>query len=119
MYASLFPEKHKNLILLATPMDFAAEDPGLLGLWTLYSRSSEGFFDPHLLVETFGNIPEDLIERLVSAGTSTAEPLADQYAPWFCATLHWFVPKASVESWLAGSRWVDDGTPFPGETFRQ
>ena len=29
------------------------------------------------------------------------------------------MPEAFVESWLAGSRWVDDGTPFPGETFRQ
>ena len=120
VYASLFPEKRKNLILLATPINFAPEDPGQLGLWTLFfSRSSEGLFDPDLLVETFGNIPEDLIERLVSAGTSTAEPLADQYAPWFCATLRRFVPKAFVESWLAGSRWVDDGTTFPGETFRR
>jgi polyhydroxyalkanoate synthase subunit PhaC len=119
VYASLFPEKRKNLILLATPINFAPEDPGQLGLWTLISRSSEGFFDPDHLVETFGNIPEDLIERLVSAGTSTAEPLADQYAPWFCATLRRFVPEAFVESWLAGSRWVDDGTPSPGETFRQ
>jgi hypothetical protein len=58
MYASLFPEKFKKLVLLATPTDFVSEDPGLLGLWTLFSRSSEGFFDPHLLVETFGNIPK-------------------------------------------------------------
>ena len=36
MYASLFPEGHlKNLILLATPTDFAPEDPGIFGLWTL------------------------------------------------------------------------------------
>ena len=120
MYASLFPEKPlKNLVLLGAPIDFAPQEPGVLGLWTLFSRNSEGFFDPHLLVETFGNIPEDLLERLVSAGTSTAKPLADRYAAWFCATLRRFVPEASVESWLAVSRWVDDGTPFPGEAFQQ
>ena len=28
VYASLFPEKRKNLILLATPINFAPEDPG-------------------------------------------------------------------------------------------
>ncbi len=120
MYASLFPGKPlKNLVLLAAPIDFAPEDPGLLGLWTLFSRSSERFFDPDLLVETFGNIPEDLIERLVSAGTSTAKPLADRYAAWFCATLRGFLPEVAVQSWLAVSRWVDDGTPFPGGAFRQ
>jgi polyhydroxyalkanoate synthase len=29
------------------------------------------------------------------------------------------MPEVAVESWLAASRWVDDGTPFPGEAFRQ
>jgi polyhydroxyalkanoate synthase len=106
MYASLFPERLKNLVLLATPIDFAPEDPGLLGLWTLFSRNSEGFFDPDLLVETFGNIPEDLLERLVSAGTSTVKPLADQYAAWFFATLRRFLPEVDIDSWLALSRWV-------------
>ena len=85
-------EKLKNLVLLATPIDFAPEDPGLLGLWTLFSRNSEAFFDPDLMVKTFGNIPEDLLERLISAGTSTAKPLADQYAAWFHATLRGFLP---------------------------
>jgi polyhydroxyalkanoate synthase len=120
MYASLFPEEPlKNLVLLAAPIDFAPEDPGLLGLWTLFSRNSEAFFDPDLLVETFGNIPEDLLERLIGAGTSSLKPLADRYAPWFRATLRGHLPEVAVESWLAVSRWVDDGTPFPGEAFRQ
>jgi polyhydroxyalkanoate synthase len=120
MYASLFPTKPlKNLVLLGAPIDFAPEDPGLLGLWTLFSRSSKVFFDPDLLVETFGNIPEDLLKRLVSAGTSMAKPLADQYAAWFCTTLRSFLSEVAIDSWLAVSRWVDDGTPFPGEAFRQ
>ena len=119
MYASLFPERLRNLVLLATPVDFAPEDPGLLGLWTLFSRNSEAFFDPDLLVKTFGNVPEDLPERLIGAGTSVARPLADRYSAWFRAALRAFMPETSVESWLAVSRWVDDGTPFPGEAFRQ
>ncbi len=56
------------------------EDQGLLGLWTLFSRCSERLFDPDLLVETFGNIPEALIERLAGAETCTAKPIADRYA---------------------------------------
>ena len=120
MYASLFHEKPlRNLVLLAAPKDFAPQEPGLMGLWTYVSRSSEAFFDPNLLVETFGNVPEDLLKRLVSVGTSTVKPLADRYAAWFCATLSSFLPEVAVESWLAVSRWVDDGTPFPGEAFKQ
>jgi polyhydroxyalkanoate synthase len=29
------------------------------------------------------------------------------------------MPGESIASWLAASKWVDDGTPFPGEAFRQ
>jgi poly[(R)-3-hydroxyalkanoate] polymerase subunit PhaC len=39
MYAALFPQGAlKNLVLLTTPVDFAPEDPGIFGLWTLWSR---------------------------------------------------------------------------------
>jgi len=65
MHAALSPEGPlKNLVLLATPIDFAPEDPGLFGLWTVLT--SEKYFDPTLLfdpdpvVETLGNVPADL-----------------------------------------------------------
>src|SRR4028119_1733248 len=29
------------------------------------------------------------------------------------------MPGGPIASWLAASKWVDDGTPFPGEAFRQ
>ncbi len=29
------------------------------------------------------------------------------------------MPNESIASWLAVSKWIDDGTPFPGEAFRQ
>ena len=46
MYASLFPDEHlKNLVLLAAPTDFAPDDPGIFGLWTLWTRNSENYFD--------------------------------------------------------------------------
>src|SRR5919202_2254238 len=71
MYASLFPEGYlKNLILLATPTDFAPGDSGIFGLWTLWSRNSENYFDPDTIVETFGNIPEDFLKRLNENGSS-------------------------------------------------
>jgi polyhydroxyalkanoate synthase subunit PhaC len=106
------------LILLATPVDFAPEDPGILGLWTLWSRNSENYFDPDLLVEAFENIPEDFLKRLNESGSSVLGPLpnlAGSYAKMWESIM----PESSMSSWLAVSKWVDDGTPFPGEAFRQ
>ena len=112
MYAALSPgASPRNLVLLATPVDFAPEEPGLAGLWTLWSRRSEWWFDPDLLVDASGNVPEDAHKRLVGAGTSAIRPAAELYAALAADTM--------PESWLAISEWVDDGTPFPAQAFRQ
>jgi polyhydroxyalkanoate synthase len=119
MYASLFPEEHlKNLILLATPTDFAPEDPGIFGLWTLWSRNSEGYFDPDLIVETFGNIPEDFLKRLNETGSAMLGPLSNLAGSYAKMWEH-IMPEKTMMTWLAVSKWVDDGTPFPGKAFRQ
>ena len=119
MYASLFPEEHlRNLILLATPMDFAPENPGIFGLWTLWSRNSENYFEPDLMVEAFGNIPEDFLRRLNESGTSVLGPLANLAAS-YAKMWETITANKTMTAWLAVSKWVDDGTPFPGEAFRQ
>jgi polyhydroxyalkanoate synthase len=119
MYASLFPEKHlKNLILLATPTDFAPEDPGIFGLWTLWSRNSENYFDTDLTVESFGNIPEDFLKRLNETGSSVLGPLPDLAGSYAKLWDH-IMREKTMTTWLAVSKWVDDGTPFPSEAFRQ
>ncbi|HEY6752690.1 MAG TPA: alpha/beta fold hydrolase [Rubrobacteraceae bacterium] len=119
MYASLFPEEHlRNLILLATPMDFAPENPGIFGLCTLWSRNSENYFEPDLMVEAFGNIPEDFLRRLNESGTSVLGPLAN-LAAFYAKMRESIMPDKTMTAWLEVSKWVDDGTPFPGEAFRQ
>jgi polyhydroxyalkanoate synthase len=122
MYASLFPEHLKNLILLATPVDFAPNDPGLFGLWTVLT--SERYFDPNLLfdpdpvVGAFGNVPADIPGRLVEAGTSALKPLAD-YAGTYANLWERMKREEALNSLLAASKWVDDGVPFPGQAFRR
>jgi polyhydroxyalkanoate synthase len=119
MYASLFPDKHlKNLILLATPTDFAPEDPGIFGLWTLWSRNSENYFDPDLMAQAFGNIPEDFLKRLNETWSSVLGPLPD-LAGSYMKMWENTISEKTMTTWLAVSKWVDDGTPFPGEAFRQ
>ncbi|MDP8952944.1 MAG: alpha/beta fold hydrolase [Actinomycetota bacterium] len=117
MYASLFPDKPlKNLVLLATPVDFALEDPGLFGLWTIWSRNSETFLDPNLVVEAFGNVPADLPTRLMEAGIGTLRPLVGPYANLWDRIRQ---NDEALNTFLAVSKWVDDGIPFPGKAFRQ
>jgi polyhydroxyalkanoate synthase subunit PhaC len=123
MHAALFPEGPlKNLVLLATPVDFAPEDPGLFGLWTVLTSGK--YFDPSLLfdpdpvVEACGNVPADLPGRLVEAGTSAFEPLASRAAS-YAKLWERMGRERSLESLLAVSKWVDDGVPFSGEAFRR
>jgi polyhydroxyalkanoate synthase len=119
MYASLFPDEHlKNLVLLAAPTDFAPDDPGIFGLWTLWTRNSENYFDPDLMVETFGNIPEDFLKRVNETGSSALGPLPN-LAGYYATMWDPLMPEKTMTTWLAVSKWVDDGTPFPGEAFRQ
>ncbi len=117
MYASLFPDEHlRNLVLLATPVDFAPEDPGPLGLWTLWSRNTGYLFDPDLLAGVPGNVRPDLPGRLAGVATSLFEPLAT-YAYANAPSLS--RRDGRLETFLAVCRWVDDGVPFPGEAFRR
>jgi polyhydroxyalkanoate synthase subunit PhaC len=116
MYASLFPnEGLRNLVLLATPLDFAPEDPGPLGLWTLWSRNSGYFLDPDLLSGMLANARPDLPGLLARAATSLLGPLG-------VGANVAEIPRRENErlkTFLAACRWVDEGVPFPGEAFRR
>jgi polyhydroxyalkanoate synthase len=58
-YASLYPEKIKNLITMVTPVDFQVE-AGLLNLWAgcIFGQQS---MDVDLMVDALGNIPGDFM----------------------------------------------------------
>ncbi len=117
MYAALFPEAPlRNLILLATPVDFAPDDPGLFGLWTLWSRQE--YFDPDLVVQTFGNLPADMVSRFIESASDMSRSVIDSISahatPW-----NRIARESFTAPFLAVSKWVDDGIPFPGEAFRQ
>ncbi|MDQ3428625.1 MAG: alpha/beta fold hydrolase, partial [Actinomycetota bacterium] len=129
MYASLFPGGPlKNLVLLSAPTEFVPKDPGLLGLWTLASRSSGAFFDPAVVPRLLGNLPTDFASSLISAAASLQAAAVGTAARagsfgLYDAALREIRDQAgrdvSLRSWLAVSKWVDDAAPFPGETFRR
>ena len=55
MYASLFSEKVRNLLLMASGLSFCGES-GILELW-----GDEDYYDPNTVAETFGNVPAEFL----------------------------------------------------------
>jgi polyhydroxyalkanoate synthase len=129
MYASLFPRGPlKNLVLLSAPTEFAPRNPGALGLWTLASSTSGAYFDPEMVPKTFGNLPTDLASRAINTMASLQATAVSMAASTFgfgaydtaLRAVEYLADRdASLRSWLAVSKWVDDAAPFPGEVFRR
>ena len=129
MYASLFPRGPlKNLVLISAPTEFAPRNPGALGLWTLASRSSGAYFDPAMVPMTFGNLPTNVASQAINAVASLQAAAVGMAARTFGFGAYDTALRAvedladrdaSVRSWLAVSKWVDDAAPFPGEVFRR
>lgn len=110
MYAALFPGKPlRNLILLTAPIDFTPDDMGLFGVWT-----SEKYFNPDLLADAYGNVPGELIDT----GNRMLKPVTN-YVGTYVNMWERLLQDKSMDTWLAMSKWVNDGVPFPGAAFKQ
>ncbi|MBO0789824.1 MAG: class III poly(R)-hydroxyalkanoic acid synthase subunit PhaC [Ktedonobacteraceae bacterium] len=110
MYAALFPDSLlRNLILLTAPIDFTTEHTGLYGIWT-----SERHFNHDLLVDSFGNVPGELI----NVGNLMIKPISN-YLGTYVTMWERLLHDRPMDTWLAMNKWVNDGVPFPGEAFRQ
>jgi polyhydroxyalkanoate synthase subunit PhaC len=108
MYASLFPENLKNLILLTAPVSFPREEMGTYSLFT-----SQNNLDPDLLADAFGNIPGELIDT----GNRMLKPVTNYVGTYVNMWERIFEDKP-METWLAMNKWVNDGPPFPGAAFK-
>ena len=107
IYAATHPDGGlRNLVLLTTTIEFS--DAGLLSNWT-----QPGAFDVDRLIDTYGNMPGELIDL----GTKLLRPMGNisNYTRLWEKALD----DQYVRGWQAMSRWVNDAIPFPGEAFRQ
>jgi polyhydroxyalkanoate synthase subunit PhaC len=109
MYASLFPEHIKNLILLTTPVDFSRENLGLFSKFT-----SEKCLDVDRMVGAFGNVPANVVDT----GMQMLKPVTN-YVGTYVNMWERIFDQKPMETWLAMNKWVSDGTPFPGAAFKQ
>ncbi len=117
MYASLHPEKIKNLVTLVTPVNFDT-DKGLLHVW---AKS----LDVDKIVDYYGIVPGDFL----NAGFLLTDPfrlMIDKYVGLFekiecepedkeCELRN----EETVRNFLRMEKWIFDSPDQAGETFRQ
>ncbi len=108
MFTALHPGRVKNLILLAAPIDFAAQD-SLLNVWT-----RPEYFDVDKFVDAFGNCPPEFLQTsflmLRPVGNLVEKPIT------FYEHLH---EDQFIEDFLTTETWIQDNIPVPGEVYRQ
>ena len=105
MYASIHPEKVKNVVTIATPGDFDL-DNSLLAIWTKAMKEE-------LLLDTFGNLPGILL----NAAFILRNPI--EYGHKY---FHFFEQPRSLESvaqFFATEAWLNDSPPIIGEIYRE
>jgi polyhydroxyalkanoate synthase len=108
MYTGIHPEKVRNFILMAAPLDFDA-DQGPLKKW-----SRPEYFDPDKLVEAVGNVPGEFL----NFGYLLLDPVNNLYSKYVK-----FIDKVDdekfVEMFFRMEKWINDGIPLTGEAFRE
>lgn len=108
LYAASNPEKVKNLITLATPLDFSKGGP-------LY-RWLQGL-DVDRLVDAWGNIPGEWVRDRIRLFASTTMP-ERSFKIWLDFVLH-LRDREYLKRQQLLNQWLNDLLPFPGEAYRQ
>ncbi|MEY7847761.1 class III poly(R)-hydroxyalkanoic acid synthase subunit PhaC [Natrarchaeobius sp. A-rgal3] len=108
MYAALFPEKVKNLALMAAGLCFAG-DGGVLELW-----GAEEYYDPETVSETFDNVPAEFLD----VGFALMDPVANNVTKYvrFYDNVE---DEEFVENFARMERWLDEGIDVAGRAYEQ
>jgi polyhydroxyalkanoate synthase len=108
VFAALYPELPiRNLIFMTSPFDF--EDSGSYG-----EMLNEKYFNIDKVVDTLGVIPPEMIDY----GNKLSKPMANFYGP-FISLVDRADNERFVNSFKLLQKWLNDGIPFPGESYRQ
>jgi polyhydroxyalkanoate synthase len=110
LYATLRPNDGlKDLILLTAPLDFSDKTAGGFVRW-----ASAESFNADRLVETFGNVPGEMIDY----GAKTLKPIENFIGSYLSLWDRIDDPKV-VEAWHAMNTWVRDIIDMSGGAYRQ
>lgn len=108
IFTALHPERVKNLMLLAAPIDFSTRD-GLLNVW-----SQSEYFDVDKFVDAFGNCPAEFLQ----ASFLLLRPVQNliQKPIDFYEHMH---EEKYLEDFLTTETWLQDNIAVPGEIYRE
>jgi len=106
IYASLFPQKLQNLILMVAPVDFHTRD-GLLNVWAQA-------MDIDLMVDVMGNIPGGFM-NLGFLWLKPFQLILDKYV----GLLDNIEDENVVKNFLRMEKWIFDSPDQAGEAFRK
>lgn len=108
-YASLFPEKIKNLVVMVAPVDFHAQgkQPGFISLW-----GKE--LDANLMVKAMGNISGDLM----NFGFLMLQPFALMIQKYI-DMLDIVDNEDQLLNFLRMEEWIFDSPDLAGEAYGQ
>lgn len=116
LYAALFPEKVKNLILTITPIDFHADlddaNPGhgFINLWTRNLREE----DINRLIDAFGNLPGEIMASVFQMMT----PIRSM-TKYNMDLLDAAQDDKKLLNFLRMEKWLADRPNHPGAAARQ
>ncbi len=108
MYAALYPEKVKNLALMAAGLCFAGEG-GVLELW-----GAEDYYDPETVTDTFGNVPAEFLD----VGFALMDPVANNVTKYvrFYDNVE---DEDFVENFARMERWLSEGIDVAGVAYEE
>lgn len=106
IYATLHPEKVKNLITLAPPID-ASKDTTVFG-------STAKFLDVDSIVNTLGNIPPTFQHLFFTM----LKPFKHYIGKYYEVSQR-IDDSAYLANFMKLEKWLWDTAPLPGEVFRQ
>ncbi len=105
-FASIYPEKVRNLVTMVTPVDFHTPE-NMLSHWT------RGL-DVDLFVDALGNVPAELMNYCYL----TLKPVRLNQQKYI-GLIDILDNKAEVENFLRMEKWIFDSPDQAGEAFRE
>lgn len=106
MYASLHPEKVKNLVTMVTPVDFSTDD-GLLFKWGKYLNSDR-------MVEAYGVVPGDFM----NTGFLTLKPISLMVNK-YVDVLNDLDDPDYLSSFMTMEKWIFDSPGQAGMAYKE
>ena len=108
MYAALYPEKVRNLALMASGLCFDGEG-GVLELW-----GDGSYFNPDKISDAFGNAPAGFL----NAGFDLLEPVENTFSKYVRLLDNLDDPNF-IENFARMEKWLDDSPDVPGRAFAE